>query len=150
MLFNIFSVCSHVSFSYCCFSFFSFLFISLVQRKTARKIVFPRSSNIMKSSKRTSKHYLYINFLAKKDFIFHHRKAQSKNFLVAQTKNFSVISKYHLSIDFLSKKPCICYNGKAQSKYFSVSSKYHLSINFLPQKETVFFIPEKFKTKTFQ
>ena len=29
-------------------------------------------------------------------------------------------------------------------------SKYHLSINFLAQKKTVFPIPEKIKTRTFQ
>ena len=33
---------------------------------TARKTVFPRFWNIIESSKRPSKYYLYINFLAKK------------------------------------------------------------------------------------
>ena len=33
---------------------------------TARKTVFSRFWNIMESSKRPSKYYLYINFLAKK------------------------------------------------------------------------------------
>ena len=49
---------------------------------------------------RPSKYFLYINFLAKK----RHGKAQSKNFLVAQNMNFSVISKYDLSSNFLSEK----------------------------------------------
>ena len=34
----------------------------------------------------------------------HHRKAQNKNFLIAQNMNFSVISKYDPSSNFLSEK----------------------------------------------
>ena len=72
---------------------------------TARKTVFPRLWNIMESSKRPTKYYLYINFLAKKkDRISDHQKAQHKNFSEAQNMSFSVISKYDLSINFLSHK----------------------------------------------
>ena len=37
---------------------------------SARKIVFPRSWKIMKSSKNPSKYYLYIKFLVKKKTLF--------------------------------------------------------------------------------
>ena len=64
---------------------------------TARKTIFPKSWNIMESSKRPSKYHLSINFLAqKKDYIWHQRKVQNKY--------FSVISKYHLSSSFWFKK----------------------------------------------
>ena len=39
-------------------------------RDTARKTVFPRSWNIMESSKRPSKYHLSINFLAEKRSYF--------------------------------------------------------------------------------
>ena len=51
---------------------------------------------------------------------------------------------------FWLKKGRISHHWKVQKKNFSVISKYHLSINFLAQKETVFPIPEKVKTRTFQ
>ena len=120
-----------------------------VSGNTARKTVFPSSWNIMESSKRPSKYYLYFNFLAKKDHISYNRKVQIKNFLVAQNKTFSVTSKYDLSINFLSQKRPYLPTRKFQNKNFSVNSKYHLSIKFLSQKKTIFPIPEKFKTRTF-
>ena len=105
---------------------------------TARKTVFQRPWNLMESSKRTSKYYLFI-FSLKKDRFSHHCKSQNKNFSVATNKNFSVISKYHISINFLSpKKDRISNHGKVQNKNFSVTSKYHLSINFLSQKDRIF------------
>ena len=70
--------------------------------------------------KKPSKCYLSINFFAKKIPYFLSLKSSKQNFLVSQNKDFSVISKYHLSI------------------------------TFLPQKKTVFSIPEKLKTITFQ
>ena len=120
-----------------------------VSGNTVRKTVFPRSWNIMESSKKPSKYYLYFNFLAKKDHISHNLTVQIKNFLVAQNKTFSVTSKYDLSINFLSQKRPHLPTRKFQNKNFSVNSKYHLSIKFLSQKKTIFPIPEKFKTRTF-
>ena len=70
---------------------------------TARKNVYPRSWKIMESSKDQANIIFTSTFWLKKS-IFHHQKVQSKNFLVAQNNNFSVISKYHLSINFLSQK----------------------------------------------
>ena len=70
---------------------------------TAQKTVFPRSWNIMESSKRPSKH-LCIKCLAKKFHNSHHRKVQKKNLSLAHNKNFSVISKHHVSINFLHQK----------------------------------------------
>ena len=43
-------------------------------------------------------------FWLNKDPISHHRNVQNKNILVAQNKDFPVISKYHLSINFLPQK----------------------------------------------
>ena len=63
---------------------------------TARKTIFPRSWNIIESSKTPCKYDLSINFLPKKDRISHHR--------IVQNKNFSVTSKYHVSINFLTQK----------------------------------------------
>ena len=93
---------------------------------TKRKTVFPRSWNIMESPKKSSRYYRYINFLAKKDCISHHRKFQNKNFSAAQNKNFSVISKYHLFINFF-----VSHHQKVLKKNFLGISKYHLSIGFL-------------------
>ena len=117
---------------------------------TAWRTVFPRSWNIMESSKRPSKYYLYINFLPKKIPYFPSLKSSNKNFSVTQNKNFSVISKYHLSINFLLQKDSIFHPGKVQNKNISVISKYHLSTNFLPQNKAVFPIPKKFKARPFQ
>ena len=58
---------------------------------------------------------------------------------------------YRLSISTLAeKKKRISHHRKVQNKNFSVTSKYHLSINVLAQKNTIFVIPEKIKTRTFQ
>ena len=58
------------------------------------------------------------------------------------------ISSFHQLLDL--KKDRISHHQKVQNKNFSVISKYHLSINFLDEKKTVFPIPEKIKTRTFQ
>ena len=111
---------------------------------TAQKTVFPGSWNIMESSKRPSKYYLYINFLAKKRPYF---SSQNRNFLVAQNKNFSVISKCHLSITFLSqKKQSISHFRKVQNDNFSVISKHQTSINFFGSK-IPYFLPRKIQNK---
>ena len=117
-----------------------FGFPCYININTARTI-FPKSWNIMESSKRPSKYHLSINFLAEKRPYFHHRKVQNKN--------FSVISKYHLSSIFGSKKDCISHLRKVQNKIFSVISKYYISINFFAQKKNVFSISENFKRRTF-
>ena len=58
------------------------------------------------------------------------------------------ISSFHQLLD--SKKDRISHHRKVQNKNFSIISKYYLSINFLALKKTVFPIPEKIKTRTFQ
>ena len=104
----------------------------------------------MESSKRATKYYLYINFLAKKETVFPiTEKLKMKNLPVSQNKNFSVTRKYHLSINFFPQKDRIFHPRKVQNKNISVISKNNLFINFLSQKNTVFLIPEKFKTRTF-
>ena len=101
----------------------------------------------MESSKRPSKYYLYINFLAKKRPYFSSPNVQNRNFLVAQNKNFSVISKCHLSITFLSqKKQSISHFRKVQNDNFSVISKHQTSINFFGSK-IPYFLPRRIQNK---
>ena len=64
---------------------------------TAQKSAFPRSWNIMESSKRPRKYHLSNQlFVSKKDRIFHLWKVQNKN--------FSVIGKYRISINFFDSR----------------------------------------------
>ena len=66
---------------------------AIITNITSRKTMFPKSWNIIKSSKRPSKYHLSINFLAEKKTVI----SLDQN---VQNKNYSVNSKYHLSINF--------------------------------------------------
>ena len=78
---------------------------------TARKTIFPRSWNIIESSKRPCKYHPSINFLTQKNRICHHRKVQNKA--------FPVFSKYHLSTNFLAQeKPVFPIPKKIKTRNF--------------------------------
>ena len=85
----------------------------ILSELTAQKTIFPKPWNIMESSKRPSKYYLSINFLAEKR-PSHHRKIQNKNFSVKS-------SFYQL---FGSKKDRIFHLQKFRNKNFLVTSKH--------------------------
>ena len=68
------------------------------------KPYFPGTGKSQKAQKDQVNSIFKSTLWLKKDCISHRRKVQNKKFLVAQNKNFSVISKYHLSINFLSQK----------------------------------------------
>ena len=86
---------------------------------TARKSTFPKSWNIMESSKLPRKYQLSINFLDQK-------------------------RPYFLSLK--SSKQELFHTQKT---WYSMLKKISSYINFLNQKKTVFPISEKFKTRTF-
>ena len=87
---------------------------------TARKTIYPKSWNFMKSSKRPRKYQLSVNFLDKKRPYFLSLKSSKQELFLTQKTWYSMLKKL---------------------------SSY---INFLNQKKTVFAISEKLKTKTFQ
>ena len=76
--------------------------------------------------------------MLKKDRIFHHRKAQNKDFLVAQTKTFQESVNIIFPLNFCLKRDRISHHGKAEDKNMSISSKYNFSTNFLSGKENVY------------
>ena len=87
--------------------------------RTARKTIFLKSRNIMKSSKIPRKHQLSINFLDKKRPYFRSLKSSKQELF------------------------------RSQKTWYSIRNKISSSIKFLNQKKTVFPISKKFKTKTF-
>ena len=96
---------------------------NLVKKKclinTARKTIFPKPWNIMKSSKIPRKYQLSIIFLDQKRLYFLSLKSSKQELFLTQKTWYSMLKKI---------------------------SSY---INFLNQKKTVFPISEKFKTRTF-
>ena len=68
------------------------------------KPYFPGSGISWKAQKDQTNITFTSPFWLKKRSYSNKRKAQNKNFLVAENMNFSVISKYHLFINFLSQK----------------------------------------------
>ena len=128
-----------------------------------KKDIFSKSWNIMESSKRPSKYYLSIKFLAEKRSYFSSPKSLKQELFSNQyissfhqlpgyeknrishlqqvpNKNSSVISKYNFSFNFLCKKDSIFHLWKVQNKNFWVISKYHIFIIFLARKKFVFSI----------
>ena len=126
-------------------------------KHTARKTIFPKSWNIMKSSKIPRKHQLSINFLDKKDRISYLWKVQNKTFFVLKKHGIPCWRKYHLTSTFWIKRRPYFPSPKSskqelfriQKTWYSMLKKISSYINFLNQKKTVFPISKKFKTRTF-
>ena len=95
---------------------FLFIFLTILCPITARKTIFPRSRNIMESSKRPIIYHLFINFLSEKKTVF-----PITVMFKTRTSHLSV------NITFLStswlKKDGIFYHRKVQNKNFSLLSK---------------------------
>ena len=120
----------------------SYWFGSRTSKDTARKTIFPRSWNIIESSKRPSKYHLSINFLAEKKAVF--PITEKLNTRTSQQRvNIIFPSTFWL------KKDRISHFRKDQNKNFSVISKYHLSSNFLAQKRPYFSLPKRPKQERF-
>ena len=81
---------------------------SFHQLFSSKKTVFLHSQNVQNKNFSATSKYISINFLVKKDRIFHSRKVQNKN----------------ISIDFLAQKRPIFYLRKIQNKNFLVISKH--------------------------
>ena len=124
------------------------------EKHTARKTIFPKSWNIMKSSKVPRKYQLSIKLLdTKKTYLW---KVQNKNFSVLKKHGIPYWRKYHLTLTFrIKRRPYFPSSTSSKQEIFriqktcySMLKKISSYINFLNQKKSVFPISEKFKTRT--
>ena len=124
------------------------------EKYTAWKTLFPKSWNIMKSSKVPRKYQLSINLLDKKKDLS--LKSSKKELFRTQKHGIPHWRKYHLTLTFrIKRRPCFPSPTSSKQELFriqktcySMLKKISSYINFLNQKKSVFPISEKFKTRT--
>ena len=94
---------------------------------TARKTIFPKSWNIMKSSKIPRKYQLSINFLDKKKTVFPiSEKFKTRTFWYSKNMVFYAEENIILHQLFESKEDRISHLQKPQNKNFSIFRKHSL------------------------
>ena len=120
---------------------------------TARKTIFPKSSNIMKNSTTQRKYQLSTNFLDKEKALFPISVIQNKNFSLLKKHGIPCWKKYHLASTFWIKRRPYSSSPKSSKQKSSIfrkhgiscRKKYHLTSTFLVKRRPYFPSPKSSK-----